>query len=375
MKRVTQKLKSLFVNWVEALFFSKTVSEDNDSILILRLDQIGDYVLFRIFIEETYKYYKGKRKLVLCGNSIWKDLAERLDKEFIAEFIWVDVPALNKPFYLFSVYKKLQATKCGTLFHSVYSRTVEDDKLALHSGAKQIIGWNGDEANISHEKKLRNNGKYSKLLDASSECMFEFYRNKLFFEEVLNTKLSIEKPFIKTKTEKLNKKHILIFPGAGHEIRRWSPDNFATLCKFLQQELKLPLVISGTAKDSAAANKIASSIGSQAIDLTGKMNLGETMDAIENAALVITNDSGPMHISVALGIPTVCISNGNNYERFCPYPTAMNVRLTIVFPDEIDVILADKEKSKALCGKESFIEINKVKPEKVYKALKNNLFN
>ncbi|HTB07766.1 MAG TPA: glycosyltransferase family 9 protein [Bacteroidia bacterium] len=375
MNRIKRRLKETFINWVETLFFSKKVAA-NEDILILRLDQIGDYMLFRNFIEEVYDHYLGKRRIVLCGNILWKDLAERLDKHFVSEFIWVDPLKLDQAFYLFSVYKKIIKANCSTLLHPVYSRTVEGDRVALFSGAEQIIGWDGDTANISLERKSNNNTKYTKLFKSSELCLFEFYRNKLFFEQVLGTNLNIKAPYIKVnKAGESQKKHIVIFPGAGHRVRRWSPDNFVKLYKLIQVNLNLPVIVGGSVNDKSLAQQIVSQIGLDATDMTGKMNLSETVDLLQNAALVITNDSGPLHIALALGIPTVCISNGNNYARFCPYPQEMNAKLKVVFPDEIDKILSDTIKSKSIEGKESFIDVNVISPEKVFSAIKNGFLN
>ena len=57
-------------------------------IVLFRHDGIGDYVLFRNFIEVFKKSLKFvDYKITLLGNSAWKDLAEFLDKDFIDEFI------------------------------------------------------------------------------------------------------------------------------------------------------------------------------------------------------------------------------------------------------------------------------------------------
>ncbi|MGP8214408.1 MAG: glycosyltransferase family 9 protein [Bacteroidia bacterium] len=376
MKRVAGKFKNIFIQCIEALFFSKKLKEDNNNIILLRLDQIGDYILFRNFIEEIFNHYNCKSKIVLCGNIIWKDLADRLDKGFIHEFIWVDVALLNKPFYLFSIYSKLSATKCSTLIYSAYSRTVEGDNLATHSGARQIIGWDGDETNISRERKTKNNLKYTKLIPSSSECMFEFFRNKIFFEKVLNKPIAIDEPFIKTNPEKQNhsKQYIMVFPGAGHQLRRWNPANFAALYKLIHTELKLPILIGGSVKDKAFAQEMVSLLGPLTTDLTGNMNLSEMVDSLQNATISITNDSGPLHISLALKTPVVCISNGNNYGRFCPYPESMNAKLAVVYPDEIDKALMSEDEKKKLCCRESFIDINSISPEKVFQVMKKKNF-
>ncbi len=78
------------------------------SLLFLRFDSIGDYLLFRNFLaiireEEKYK----NCKITLCGNIIWKELAETLDSDVIDEFIWMDRKKFLKSIsYKFSFLKR-----------------------------------------------------------------------------------------------------------------------------------------------------------------------------------------------------------------------------------------------------------------------------
>jgi len=363
----------MYLQLIEKLFYSKKTSHSNNDTIILRLDGIGDYVLFRNFIEEVYNTNKGK--LVLCGNVIWKDLAEKLDGEFISEFIWVDVPMLVNDKYRYSIYKKLQQTGCNILLHPVYSRTADTDKLAIHSGAKEVIGYNGDTVNISQERKDKNNHNYTNLIQPSEKNLFEFYRNKYFFDNIFNEKLEIKKPSIKLNVipEGEKNKHIIILPGAGHEKRRWPAEYFAKLCKEINEVYNLPFLICGSKSDTEIAGKIMASSSVNILDHTGKGNLYETTELIQKAALVIANDSGPMHIAMALDIPTICISNGNNYGRFCPYPKEMTTNLFVILPDEFENMLKNKDAVDELFGKESDLSMDLMKPEKVFKLVKQIL--
>lgn len=371
MKRIIQAFKVLSIDIATLFFTFDKTSVNNDDILIVRLDAIGDYVLFRNFIEDIYNYYGGKKRIVLCGNILWKNLAERLDRDYIAQFIWLDPKKLYKPSYLFSAYRKVRAVNCGILLHPVYSRTPEGDALAIHSGAKQIIGWDGDTRNINIIRKERNNRKYTKLIPAFSKSTFEFDRNRFFCETFLNVKLVARAPFINNSLTNNSKgQYIMIFPGAGTSKKRWAPDNFVELCKLLQKNTKLPIRISGGNKDIEIARKIMSQIQPPCYDCTGKFNLSDTLDMIANASLVIANDTGPVHLSAMLRRPTVCISHGGYYGRFIPYPPYADIKLEVVRPDEIDEILDKEEDKNGLSMKTSFVDINLIKPEKVYGVIK-----
>jgi ADP-heptose:LPS heptosyltransferase len=56
------------------------------------------------------------------------------------------------------------------------------------------------------------------------------------------------------------------------------------------------------------------------IDLTGRTDLAQLLDLIRHAALMVTNDTGPAHLGIALGTPTVVIVGGGHFGSFVPYP-------------------------------------------------------
>ena len=84
------------------LFVKKSKKIKTKSILLIRLDSIGDYVLFRNYIEELKKNEKYKDySITLLGNNVWKSLSIELDRKYIDNFIWLDRNKFNKNvFYL-----------------------------------------------------------------------------------------------------------------------------------------------------------------------------------------------------------------------------------------------------------------------------------
>lgn len=359
---------------VEEGYFSSRAKGKNDDILLLKLDKLGDYILFRNFMEETYKLHRASGKLVLCGNIAWKELAEKLDGEFVSEFIWVDPNKLQNNLYRFSVYNKIRRAKCNKIVNCSYSRTELGDKVIMHSGANQTIGFFGDETNIPGLVKKVYDAQYTLLVPSSESCMFEFYRNKLFFEYLFKTSIKLNKPYIRINQPERNGRsaYIVIFPGAGHNTRRWSQSNFAQLCTSLFQLYKLPILICGSEEEKPYAEEIIASSGSYVTNCIGKYSLYETIGVIQDATFAVTNDSGPLHMAMAVMTPTICISNGNHFERFCPYPKDMNIPLTVVFPDEFEMKMKTVESRNSIKCKGSEMDINTITPDKVLHALTNS---
>ncbi|MFZ5557698.1 MAG: lipopolysaccharide heptosyltransferase II [Pseudomonadota bacterium] len=104
-------------------------------------------------------------------------------------------------------------------------------------------------------------------------------------------------------------------PGAEYgPAKRWPAVHFAALGRRLAaQGYRLWLV--GSAKDAPVAREIAAAC--DAVDLTGRTGLDEAIDVLSLAALVISNDSGLMHVAAALDRPMVAIF-GSSSPGFTP---------------------------------------------------------
>ncbi|HTW95632.1 MAG TPA: lipopolysaccharide heptosyltransferase I [Tepidisphaeraceae bacterium] len=98
-------------------------------------------------------------------------------------------------------------------------------------------------------------------------------------------------------------KFAMLFPGTNWRTKRWPAERFVELARPLKERFGLETVIGGAATDEP----LPKSRSVPLIDLTGKTTLRQTIALIERAALVISNDSGPMHIASALGRPLVAI--------------------------------------------------------------------
>lgn len=87
--------------------------------------------------------------------------------------------------------------------------------------------------------------------------------------------------------------------------RRWPAERFVALGKRLAAELGARIVLIGSPDESAAVRPVAQAIGPAAVDLSGKSNLAQLLGLLTDLDLLVTNDSGPLHLAVATGTPTV----------------------------------------------------------------------
>ncbi|MFZ5997243.1 MAG: lipopolysaccharide heptosyltransferase II [Nitrospirota bacterium] len=109
--------------------------------------------------------------------------------------------------------------------------------------------------------------------------------------------------------------YAVIVPGARWMTKRWPARRFGTIASFLPMRS----VVIGALSDAEMGKEIESASGGKAWSMAGKTDLKELISIIRGARLAITNDSGPMHIAAACGIPVVAIFGPTNPVRTGPY--------------------------------------------------------
>ena len=109
-----------------------------------------------------------------------------------------------------------------------------------------------------------------------------------------------------------------VFAGATVNERRWGAKNFGKLAKKLSQE-DIGVVILGGGDDLDNSGEIKSISGEEnVIDYTGKTTLAETARIISELDLLISGDSGLMHIAYGVGTPTVALFGAGIEEKWAP---------------------------------------------------------
>ena len=114
-----------------------------------------------------------------------------------------------------------------------------------------------------------------------------------------------------------------VHPGAAWATKRWLPERFAELCRRLKAEGLTPVLVGGPG-DAALGGEIAGASG--AVNLVGKTDLEELKSLMGRLSLFVTNDSGPMHLAAAAGVPVVAIFGATTRELgFFPYGSGHRV--------------------------------------------------
>ncbi len=112
---------------------------------------------------------------------------------------------------------------------------------------------------------------------------------------------------------------IAINPSARWETKMWPLKRYAELIDAIAAKLKAQPVLIGSKEDEVRINEMLSMTKSKPLNLSGKTSLLQLSALLKKADLLITNDSGPMHIAAAVGTPVVAIFGPTRPVRTGPY--------------------------------------------------------
>ncbi len=374
------KLKNL-IRFIIYYFINLIIKPAKDikqkSLLLVRLDLIGDYILFRNYIEVLKKSEKYKDySITLLGNSDWKNISEEFDSDFIDNFIWLDKNKFLKDFlYRYKKFKEIVSNGYEVVLSPVYSREFfYDDNIVKHIFANEKIGHIGDLSNIKKWQKNISDKYYDKLIPAKDEIIFEFYRNKDFFEILLKDKLDMVKPHINLIPKKLDydlpQNYAILFIGASVSFRKWSIEKFSKVGMYLKEKYNYEIVLCGGPRDNHSAKEFSYHYKGKYLDLVGKTTLVELLTIIYNGNLILSNETSAPHFAVALDVENIfVISNGNHYGRFIPYPKEVIANYHVIYHPEIEKDLGNYKKLINSYGYGSYLDINEISVE----AVKNKI--
>jgi ADP-heptose:LPS heptosyltransferase len=111
---------------------------------------------------------------------------------------------------------------------------------------------------------------------------------------------------------------VAINPGAGRENKRWPVEHFRRLAERLAQEPDVRILLLWGPDEVHMARQIRDGSSAEAI-LAPPTDLHELAALLRRAALVVANDTGPLHLAAALGTPSLGLFGPTRAERNGPY--------------------------------------------------------
>lgn len=327
------------VTWLVTLY--SRPKRNTKNLLIIRVDEIGDYMLWRNFLREIVEAKRFENyKIHLCGNSNWKSIFEAFDYNSVSYSHWMNKEKFrNNLLYRFSFLKEIYNQNYDLVINTTFSRDrINDETVVKASCAKINIGMFG---NVIKDKEDYKIGHYTHFFTPTKKIMFEFDRNKEFTAFLIGDKpksVNINVPFDKLPIlpQELSSNYFVVFPGTRNPERIWATQNFIEVSDFLYEKTGYTAVVCGTKNDNLYTTAFCLEYKYPFIDLTSKTSLVDMLSILKEAKCLLSADTGAVHLAAAVSCPVFGVFNGSYYGRFAPYPREIASNFFAIYPDEID---------------------------------------
>jgi lipopolysaccharide heptosyltransferase II len=308
----------------EPVFIENSESHQKTSqlnkILLIRPRFLGDLILATGLVEVIHQAHPQAEVWFLAETSYAEALKHHPG---IAGVIPFDAKRKNNPFYLLSFYRQLRAQGFDTALD-----------LFGNPRSAQMTFWSGAKTRVGFDLRGRK-WAYNVIAPPSSAPLPSGRRRvtEAYLDQVralgipvpsYKTSLQVsddEKAYVKKLFDRAgigpSDKVAVITPGASWPAKRWPLENFIELGFMLQSRKIRPIYIFGPKEDSLA-KEFEDRMNKDWIYLN-QPSLRGLMAFVEAADVLVSNDSGPMHVGPAVGTPTLGIFGPGEPEVWFPY--------------------------------------------------------
>jgi ADP-heptose:LPS heptosyltransferase len=113
---------------------------------------------------------------------------------------------------------------------------------------------------------------------------------------------------------------LVAFHSTGSAPYKWWPrERYAELGKFIQERYQAPILIISGSRDRPAAENLAAQLPGPTLVTGGRYPLLTVAGLLSHCRLLVANDSGPLHMALALGVPTIALLGADHPARIGPY--------------------------------------------------------
>ncbi len=223
-----------------------------------------------------------------------------------------------------------------------------DVAIDLHAGPRGAwtAFFSGAQTRIGHSFRLRNKVCYNmtpetpKPEDHTWKVQFMTVRPLgIEWPEKPEFHLAIPKEKASSMRKKMedaglmfDRNIVLLHPGARVDIKRWPAKEMGRLARWLVDEKNVAVVLAGSDADVDEIKAIRKTAG-YALPYFTDISIGELAALIKSAAMIVCNDSGPMHMAGVLNIPTVSLFGPSDPAIWGPVG-AKNISVSCLPPME-----------------------------------------
>ena len=256
-------------------------------ILIWQTAFLGDVILATPLVLTLRKNFPSS-SITFAGRPFIKELFKGWD---------IDLLPFSKGFReSFSVVKKIRNFDVAVVPH----RSLRTALIMLASRIPRRIGFDRSELKLAFTDIVEHRWDLHEI-----DRNLELLKPLGVKEFVRKTYLPLseeEKRSILDKFDLEDRGYVLINPFSNFPLKEWSLENWKTLIKKLSGE---EVVVTGLKEDYEKARSLSEGVRFR--NLVGKTSLRELMGVVAGARVVVSNDSSPVHMANALGVPAITV--------------------------------------------------------------------
>lgn len=292
-------------------------SGNGSGILLIRLDRIGDFVLTLPVIENLRRHYPGTRISVLV-------------RPYLADLACVIKSIDNVIVYdnFFSTIRALRREGFSVAIDMLCDYTLKPALLTFFSGAPRRIGFEGGFRELLFTDVVRPGRAARHMTEIHLDVL------KPLGVSVVETMPSI----ILEDAQERKDVIVVIHPGGYYPSQRWPAERFAAVAGKIVGAYDVKLIIAGGPDDEELVHYITSRLEGGNVTAVC-VDLKELARILARSTLLVCNNSGPLHLAAALGIPTVSMMGPTDPVLW--WPQGAN-QIVIRKGSRVDMISADE---------------------------------
>jgi heptosyltransferase-1/heptosyltransferase-2 len=275
-----------------------------NNILVVNVNWLGDAVFSTPVFKTLKKTYPQAKISCLCVPRV-KEVLQHCP--YVDEIIIYDEEGKHRfPWSKWSLISFLRKQKFDAAF--LLHRSMTRALMVYLAGIPLRVGYSKTKGLLTHPvtpqaEDIHRCDFYLRVLEdygieiEDRSCELRLNVNDI---ESINTKLSRE-------GIRLDESYVVLNTGGNWDLKRWPTDFFALLAKRMAQESGLKIVLPGAVKDRLNSEHITRTSGISAVVMAGQTNLGESLALYKRAAVVISADSGPLHLAHSVGADVIGI--------------------------------------------------------------------
>lgn len=293
-------------------------------VLIVRLDRIGDFLLWLDAVRALRRVYPADQyELTLMGHPSWTSLAQEAG---VFDQVW---PLDQRRFvwslrYRWAQLRRIRRAGFSTVVQARYSRELfVEDAVTRASSTPERIGFGLSMSRETRCQKAVSDRWYTRLVAPETGPRMELEHNARLVRALGLThfragvpSLSVSEPLPDALA---GRDYFVLFPGASWSGKQWPVENFCALAERLHRRTGWAGVVCGGPDEAALGATLAAQADAPLQNWAGRTTLTQLAAIIAGARIVVSNDTSGVHMAAAVDTPSVCILGGGHYGRFLPY--------------------------------------------------------